>query len=215
MADATIKNIYSILEKQDFHAPVAELISIQTRSPEKILISTILSARTKDSTTALASKKLFSRISKIQDLTNLSLKELENLIYPVGFYKTKARHLKKLPPALKNFNNKVPETIEELLQLPGVGRKTANLVLATAFNKPAIAVDVHVNRTFNRLGIIRTKTPEQTEQELKNLIPKNLWRAANKLFVPFGQAICTPVSPHCSKCPIERYCRKICVKTSR
>jgi len=216
MKEASIEKIYEILKKQNLHAPVAELISIQTNSPEKVLIATILSARTKDATTAAASKILFSKVQKIQDLEKLSEIEIKKLIYPVGFYKTKARHLKQLPKTLREkFNNKLPDTIESLIQLPGVGRKTANLVRALGFNKPAIAVDVHVHRIFNRLGYVKTKTPLETEMELRKKLPKKYWEKINALFVAFGQTICKPVSPYCSRCQIKQYCNQIGVKRKR
>ena len=147
---------------------------------------------------------------------NLTLKEVETLIYPVGFYKTKARHLKQLPITLeKEFNNKIPETIEQLIQLPGVGRKTANLVRSIAFRKPAICVDVHVHRICNRLGYLKTKNPYETEMALRKKLPKKYWERINVLFVAFGQTICKPVSPFCSKCPVKQYCNQVGIKKSR
>src|SRR3989344_1223277 len=216
MKSVNISKVYEILKKQNLHAPVAELIAVYTKDPEKILMSTILSARTKDEVTAAASKRLFSKVNKIHDLNRLSEKQIQELIYPVGFYKTKAYHLKQLPAILKEkFHGKIPETIPGLLQLPGVGRKTANLVLALAFHKPAICVDVHVNRIINRLGYVHTKTPLETEMALRKKLPMEYWEKINSLFVAFGQTICTPTSPHCSTCPIKQYCNKVGVKTSR
>lgn len=216
MPQPNIPKIYSLLKKQNLHAPVAELISIQTQNPEKVLLATILSARTKDETTAAASSRLFARVNKIQDLDKLSEKQIQQLIYPVGFYKTKAKHLKQLPSILKEkFNSKIPETIEELIQLPGVGRKTANLVRAVAFNKPAICVDIHVHRIMNRLGYVRTKKPYDTEMALRQKLPKQYWEKINALFVAFGQTICKPISPHCSRCPVRKYCKRVGVKASR
>jgi len=206
MKKEDISKIYSILKKQNIHAPVAELISIQTNSPEKVLLATILSSRTKDETTSKAAGRLFTKVHRIQDLERLSVKDIEKLIYPVGFYKTKARHLKQLPKAIKEkFSNKLPETIAGLIQLPGVGRKTANLVLSAGFNKPAIAVD----------GYIKTRNPYETEMILRKKLPKQYWGKINALFVAFGQTICRPVSPYCSRCPIKRYCKRIGVKSSR
>lgn len=211
-----IPKIYSILKKQNLHAPVAELISIRTNNPEKILLATILSARTKDETTAAASARLFSKIRSLNDLEIIPEKEIQQLIYPVGFYKTKAKHLKQLPKVLKEkFNSKIPETIEELIQLPGVGRKTANLVRAVAFNKPAICVDTHVHRIMNRLGYVKTRNPHETEMALRKKLPKQYWEKLNALFVAFGQTICTPVSPWCSRCPIRQYCKRRGVKKQR
>ena len=143
-------------------------------------------------------------------------KEIEKLIYPVGFYKTKAKHLKQLPIILKQeFNNKIPETIEELIKLPGVGRKTANLVVTIAFNKPGICVDTHVHKIMNRIGYIETKTPYETEMRLRDKLPKKYWKTINSILVAFGQNLCTPISPHCSNCPINKYCNRLGVKKSR
>ena len=157
MKKVDIDAIYKILKKEvePYNVPVVDLIEIQTKDPFKVLIATILSARTKDETTAKACEKLFSKIKSAEDLNNFSEKEIQRLIYPVGFYKTKAKYLKKLPRILKEeFGGKIPSEIDDLLKLPGVGRKTANLVRAVAFKKPAMAIDVHCHRIFNRLGYI-------------------------------------------------------------
>jgi endonuclease III len=204
MRSVNIDKIYSILKKEviDYKVPIVDLIQIQTKDPFKVLITTILSARTKDGTTSIAAKKLFI--------------EIEKLIYPVGFYKTKAKHLKQLPIILKQeFNNKIPETIEELIKLPGVGRKTANLVVTIAFNKPGICVDTHVHKIMNRIGYIETKTPYETEMRLRDKLPKKYWKTINSILVAFGQNLCTPISPHCSNCPINKYCNRLGVKKSR
>ena len=213
-----INEIYRILEKEvsKYKAPVIELVKAQTKSADKILVATILSSRTKDETTAKVSKRLFIKMDKISDLKKMSQSEIEKLIYPVGFYKEKAKNLKKLPLMLeKEFSGNIPRTIEELTMLPGVGRKTANLLLSSAFNIPAICVDVHVHRILNRIGYIRTKDPEETEMRLRKKIPETLWTKTNRIFVPYGQTICTPISPHCSKCKINNYCRKIAVGSRR
>ena len=173
-------------------------------------------ARTKDEVTSNAAKKLFVKVNKIKDLEKISRKELEKLIYPVGFYKTKAKNLKLLPKILKKeFNSIIPETIEELIKLPGVGRKTANLVVTIAFDKHAICVDTHVHRIMNRLGYIRTKTPHETEIILRKKLPRKYWKTINSILVAFGQNTCKPISPFCSKCPIYKECKRIKVKTSR
>lgn len=151
--------------------------------PYKTLVSTLLSSRTNDSTTLVASKRLFEKAPTLKDLRRLDSKEIEKLIYPVGFYKTKAIHLKKLSQMI----NKVPNTREELMALPGVGRKTANLVLNRAFKIPAIAVDTHVHRITNLLGWVKTKTPEQTEKELIRTLPKKYWPDTNRFFVSIGR----------------------------
>ncbi len=212
-----IDKVYKILKKEvvNYDVPVVDIIQVQTKNSFKVLLTTILSARTKDEVTHLAAKKLFTEVEKIKDLEKISKKELEKLIYPVGFYKTKAKNLKLLPKALKEFNNKIPETVEELIKLPGVGRKTANLVVAVAFDKHAICVDTHVHRIMNRLGYIKTKTPHETEMRLRKKLPKEYWKSINSILVAFGQNTCTPLSPFCSRCPVYKECKKIKVKTSR
>ena len=152
-------------------------------SPYKTLISTLMSARTNDSTTLLAAKRLFAKAKNLDQLDRLDIRSIEKLIYPVGFYKTKAKHLKRLASMI----DKVPDTREELMKLPGVGRKTANLVLNRAFHILAIAVDTHVHRISNLLGWVHTKTPEQTEKELMKVLPKKYWPDINRLFVSIGR----------------------------
>lgn len=194
--------------------PVVELIQIQTNDPFKVLITTILSARTKDETTARVAKKLFSKVKNVNDFRKLSIVEIEQLIYPAGFYHEKAKKLKSLPDILQeNFNGIIPQTVEELIELPGVGRKTANLVVAIAFNKPAICVDVHVHRINNRLGYLSTKNPLETEMTLRKHLPEKYWITYNSCFVSFGQNTCKPINPLCNQCPIARYCAHIDVKS--
>ena len=188
-------------------APIMDLVAAQTRDPFRILVGTILSARTQDATTAVAVEKLFNRVKTPAQLAALSEAEIEALIFPVGFYHTKAKHLKQLPAALeKNFNGRVPDEIDELCTLPGVGRKTANLVRALAFGKPAICVDVHVHRISNRLGLVKTKTPLETEMALREKLPPKYWIDWNSHLVAFGQTCCRPVRPRCAECPIARWC---------
>ena len=211
-----INKIYRILEKQfkSYPAPVVDLIEAQTKDSFKILVTTILSARTKDQTTSMVVQRLFKNIHKPDDLNRYSEGDLADLIYPVGFFRIKAKHLKKLPKILKEeFNNKVPEEIDELVMLPGVGRKTANLVRAIAFKKPAICVDVHVHRISNRLGYVKTKTPFETEMALRNKLPEKYWIMFNSYLVAFGQNHCTPRNPKCSTCPLYNECERIGVKT--
>lgn len=213
-----IDSVYSILKKEtkNYKVPVVDLVEIQTKDPFKVLLATILSARTKDETTLKAVKKLFPKVKKPSDLEKLSKKEIEKLIYPVGFYHNKAEHLKKFPLVLKReFNNVIPSTVEELVKLPGVGRKTANLVVAVAFNKPAICVDTHVHTITNRLGYVHTKNPLKTELQLRKRLPKKYWTTFNSILVAFGQNLCRPVSPFCSRCPINRYCNKVGVTIHR
>lgn len=186
--------------------PVVDLIAVQTQDPYKVLTATILSARTKDETTAAAAGRLFKKAPTISQLSELTVEEIEKLIYPVGFYKNKAKYLHKLPQSLQEFDNTVPDTIEELLTLPGVGRKTANLVRSVAFSKPAICVDTHVHRIMNIWQYVATSTPEQTEMALRKKLPQNHWMTVNSLLVAFGQSICKPVGPHCDICPIEKEC---------
>ena len=215
--DSNIQKIYSILEKEikKYDAPVIELVKVQHNDPFKILIATILSARTKDETTAKVCNKLFKKVKNFNDLKKIKEDELSKLIYPIGFYKTKAKNLKKLSIVIeKEFNNKIPETIEELILLPGVGRKTANLVVSVAFNKPAICVDVHVHRILNRIGYIKTKNPLETEMELRKKLHKKLWIKTNRIFVPYGQMLCKPINPLCSQCKIYNYCERNNVKKS-
>src|SRR3989338_1129413 len=213
-----IDAIYKILIKEvaNYNVPVVDLIQIQTNDPAKVLLATILSARTKDQTTVQACKKLFARIKKIDELEKFSIKEIEQLIYPVGFYHTKAKHLKDLPKVLREeFAGKIPETVEELIRLPGVGRKTANLVVAVGFQKPGMCVDVHVNRITNRLGYVKTKNPFETEKALRKKLPLKYWERINSMLVLFGQNTCTPISPWCSRCPIIQYCNRVGVESSR
>ena len=188
-------------------APIIDLVAAQTQDPFKVLVGTILSARTKDETTAEACGRLFQRVQSAADLRLVSLKELERLIFPVGFYHTKARHLKQLPGVLDaRFGGRIPQTVEELCELPGVGRKTANLVVVLGFDKPGICVDVHVHRICNRLGLLRTDTPFETEMALRSLLPLRYWKTWNSYLVAFGQTQCRPVNPHCATCPLRPHC---------
>lgn len=188
-------------------APVMDLVAAQTRDPFRILLGTILSARTQDATTAAACRRLFQRVQTPADLRRLSGTEIERLIYPVGFYRTKARMLARLPQVLdREFGGHVPDTIETLCRLPGVGRKTANLVVALGFRKPAICVDVHVHRICNRLGLVQTATPLETERKLREILPVRYWITWNAYLVAFGQTRCRPRIPKCADCPLQRWC---------
>ncbi|MBW1636026.1 MAG: exodeoxyribonuclease III [Deltaproteobacteria bacterium] len=199
-------------EVKDKDVPVVDLIAVQTRDPFKVLVATILSARTKDETTARASKKLFKRAPDRKALRLLTEDQIAKLIYPVGFYKNKAAYLTKLPAALEQFGEEVPDTIEELITLPGVGRKTANLVVSVAFGKPAICVDTHVHRILNIWNYVETDTPLKTEMALREKLPERHWIAINSLLVAFGQSICRPVSPHCDICNLADKCPRNGVK---
>ncbi|MFU2158059.1 endonuclease III domain-containing protein [Caldisericum sp. AR60] len=206
------------LEKfvKDLGVPVVTRIKEKEADPFKILIGTILSLRTKDETTEQAAKRLFEVIKTPHDLVKLSEEEIEKLIYPVGFYKRKAKQIKEIAWTLiQKYGGRVPNDLEELLKMKGVGRKTANLVITEAFDDYGICVDTHVHRISNRLGWVKTKTPEQTEMELRKILPKKYWKTINPILVTFGQNICKPVSPPCSKCPIKELCPKIGVTKSR
>ena len=192
-------------------APIIELIEAQTHDPFCVLVGTILSARTKDACTAGAVKRLFAtkrgELFRPEDLDRLPLGELEKLIYPVGFFRDKARHLKELPDVLRTkFGGVLPNTVEELCELPGVGRKTANLTVAVGFDLPAICVDVHVHRICNWLELVRTKKPVETEMKLREILPVRYWKTWNSHLVSFGQTRCDPVRPKCEGCPIARFC---------
>ncbi len=207
-----IPAVHKALKREyDKHdAPIIEFIQAQTGSPFKVLIATILSARTKDETTTQAVRKLFKVVQCPDDLRHVSLAELEKLIHPVGFFRVKAKHLKKLPDVLDlEFDGHIPDTIDELCRLPGVGRKTANLVVTVAFDKHGICVDVHVHRITNRLGLIQTQTPLETEMRLREILPKRYWKSWNRQLVSFGQTLCRPIRPHCARCPIADFCSRV------
>ena len=195
-------------EFKKHQAPIIELIEAQTKDPFKVLIGTILSARTKDACTAGAVRRLFSAGGGTPEgLEKLTVAEIEKLIHPVGFFRTKARHLKSLPGTLREkFGGILPRTVEELCELPGVGRKTANLTVAVGFNLPAICVDVHVHRICNWLKLIDTKTPLESEMALRRILPVKYWKTWNSHLVSFGQTRCDPVRPKCGGCPIARFC---------
>ena len=216
----TIKDIPAVDKalKKEFKAhaaPIIELIEAQTHDPFCVLVGTILSARTKDACTAGAVKRLFSAETqrrggkpfRPESLERLSVEEIEKLIYPVGFYHDKARHLKELPKVLKEkFGGVLPHTVEELCELPGVGRKTANLTVAVGFDLPAICVDVHVHRICNWLKLVKTSKPVETEMALRKILPVKYWKTWNSHLVSFGQTRCDPVRPKCDRCPIAKYC---------
>jgi len=203
-------------EKENWDVPVVSLMAQTGSDPFKILVSTLLSLRTKDKVTEEASKRLFQVVKSPEDLLELTEEEISNLIYPVGFYRRKAKNLKEIAKILvEKYGGSVPSTIEELLKLPGVGRKTANLVVTLGFGKPGICVDTHVHRIMNRLGYVKTKTPEETEFALREKLPKEYWIEINELLVALGQHICHPTSPKCSQCPISELCPKVGVNRRR
>ena len=214
----TVGNLLRVLRREApaWNAPILTLISEERKDPFLTLIGCILSLRTKDETTAAAAGRLFARAETPAAMLALSPRTLERLIYPAGFYRTKARVIRGIcRDLLEKFSGAVPDTIDELLKLKGVGRKTANLVVTEAFGKPGICVDTHVHRISNRWGLVRTKTPEKTEAALRAVLPRRHWIGYNAILVAFGQTICQPMSPWCSRCPIADACPRIEVTRSR
>lgn len=186
------------------------------QDPFIILISCLISLRAKDSLTLSVCLNLFSFARTPQDILDIRISDLEKMLYSLGCYSKKAQILHNVcRDLISRFNGQVPDNIVDLLSIHGVGRKTANLVLSEGFEIPAICVDVHVHRISNRLGLVKTKTPEETEFELMRIVPKKLWRDVNRLFVVFGQNICTPISPFCSICPLKNICPKVGIVKSR
>jgi len=218
MKDEDIHACVRILKREirRWQEPVVGVIAKGSRDPFHILISTVLSLRTKDLTTAEASTRLFCLAATPQAMLAMPLRAIERAIYPVGFYRTKSRHIRAIcHDLLARYDGQVPDDIDELLTLKGVGRKTANLVVTLGFCKPGICVDIHVHRISNRWGYIRTTTPAQSEAALRRKLPKPYWMIYNDLLVPFGQNLCTPLSPHCSQCKLAAYCEKVGVTKSR
>ncbi len=196
--------------------PIVTMMAASASDPFKILIATVLSLRTRDETTAPAAERLFKRAGSAGKMLDLDENEIIELIYPVGFYRQKARQVLKICQILiQQYAGKVPAGLEELLQLPGVGRKTANLVVAKGFGKAAICVDTHVHRISNRWGYVKTKTPDETEQVLRKKLPKEHWIEINDLLVAYGQGLCMPISPWCSKCVVAEFCARVGVKSKR
>jgi endonuclease-3 len=206
-----ISQIIKILRKavRNLPTPSVTLVGKKWKSPFLVLISCILSLRTKDQTTLKASERLFALADNPSTMMKLEVEEISSAIYPVGFYHTKARSIKMICRDLvEKFHGQVPDEIDILLTLHGVGRKTANLVLTEGFGKLAICVDTHVHRISNRLGYVRTKTPEETEMSLRKKLPKEFWIEYNALLVVWGQNVCRPISPLCSQCPVAALCPK-------
>lgn len=218
MRDGDIHAVLRILRRDvaRWQEPVVGVVARESRDPFRILIACILSLRTRDQTTAEASRRLFSLASDPASMRALPVRRIERAIYPVGFYRNKAKQLKQIcARLLTEYGGRVPNSIDQLLTLPGVGRKTANLVVTIGYGKPGICVDTHVHRISNRWGYIRTKTPEQSEETLRRKLPPRYWITFNDLLVPFGQNICQPISPHCSRCNVARYCQRVGVAKSR
>jgi endonuclease-3 len=184
--------------------------------PFRVLIACLLSLRTQDTTTAPAAARLFALADTPAAMLRLTARQIERAIYPVGFYRTKARVILDLcRDLLERFGGRVPADLDALLTLKGVGRKTANLVVTLGFNAPGICVDTHVHRISNRLGYVRTRTPDETEMALRAKLPRRFWIGYNDLLVTFGQNVCAPVSPKCSACPVRALCRRVGVTTAR
>jgi endonuclease-3 len=203
--------------KERYQDKTSALMDVSTRKdPFLTLISCLLSLRTKDEVTAKASERLFALAKTSEEMLNLKKEEIEAAIYPVGFYKRKAEQILEICRVLVDkYDSRVPDELEELLKLKGVGRKTANIVITMGYNKPGIAVDTHVHRISNRLGLVETKNPNQTEFALRKTLPKQYWIVFNNLLVMHGKAVCTPISPKCSICQITEYCKRVGVTRYR
>jgi endonuclease-3 len=204
-------------EIRQWEEPVVGVVARESnRDPFRILISCLLSLRTKDKTTREASARLFALAHQPATMLTLPLRKIEHAIYPAGFYRTKAKSIHAICRRLLDvYGGIVPDSIEELITLSGVGRKTANLVVTVGYGKPGICVDIHVHRISNRWGYVRTKTPEETEQALRRKLASTHWITFNDLLVPYGQNLCQPVSPFCSKCKLIEYCDRVGVTRSR
>jgi endonuclease III len=211
------ENIFAVLrETAGNDAPSVSQVMRERPDPFSVLVSTIISLRTKDAVTVTSSRRLLSRAADPAAILALSEDEIGRLIYPAGFYKTKARTLRTIASILiERYGGKVPGTSEELLALPGVGRKTTNLVLSEAFGVDAICVDTHVHRISNRNGWVKSRDPEGTEYGLMDVLPVRYWREINPLLVLYGQRVCTPQSPHCSSCSLSPWCARVGVEKSR
>jgi len=213
---ANIEKLVQVL-KERYQDKTSALMDVSTRKdPFITLISCLLSLRTRDEVTARASERLFALAKTPEEMLNLKKEEIAAAIYPVGFYKRKAEQISDICRVLvEKYDSHVPDNLEELLKLRGVGRKTANIVITMGYNKPGIAVDTHVHRISNRLGLVETKSPNQTEFALRKTLPKQYWIVFNDLLVMHGKTICTPISPKCSICPITEYCKRIGVTRYR
>lgn len=203
-------------EYKHWDAPVITLMSHAGASPYQVLISTLLSLRTKDEVTAEAAKRLFALAKEPETMLALDVDTIARAIYPVGFYPTKAKRILEISRMiLDTFDGVVPDEIDPLLTLPGVGRKTANLVLVEGYKKDAICVDTHVHRISNRIGYVKTPNPDKTEMVLRQKLPLKYWISYNEILVAFGQLLCRPISPFCSTCPVEAMCPRIGVTKTR
>ena len=217
MKSKNISQVMKILEKHFNHKERTTLNRMRQKpNAFKILISCLLSLRTKDKNTEASSRKLFAVADTPKKIIKLPIRKLEKLIFSSGHYKKKARTLKYVSKVLiKKYKGKVPDNKQELLNIKGIGPKTANIVLAFAYAQDVLPIDTHCHRIPNRLGWVKTKKPEQTEKQLEKILPKKYWNEFNGIFVLFGKTICQPISPWCSKCPIIKYCEMIDIKRSR
>jgi len=219
MQDSDIHEVIDILQEAIKQWPETTLgqVADQTRSaPFRILVGTVLSLRTKDETTAEACKRLFFLADAPETMVSLSEETIDNAIYPVGFHTTKAKNILAICRILiDEYNSRVPDEIDTLVTLPGVGRKTANLVVTLGYDKPGICVDTHVHRISNRWGYVNTKNPEKTESALREKLPQKYWIGYNDLLVIYGQNLCKPVSPFCSRCRLSSYCNRVDVEKYR
>ncbi len=202
--------------RRQWNPTALAVVARQSRDPFRVLVACLLSLRTQDTTTGPAAARLFALADTPAAMLRLSERRIARTIYPVGFYRTKARVIRRVSRLLlERFGGRVPDDLDTLLTLPGVGRKTANLVVTMGYGKPGICVDTHVHRISNRLGYVRTRTPEQTEAALRARLPRRYWIGYNDLLVAFGQNVCTPVSPRCSVCPVRAWCRRVGVTVWR
>jgi endonuclease III len=213
-----ISNVMEILESKYVSKTQLTIrrTSTESKSPFKVLVSCLLSLRTTDANTKRASERLFSVVNTFEELVEISTEELEKLIFSSGHYHKKARTLKHVSKdILQRFNGEVPATREKLMSIKGIGPKTANIVLAFAYDQEVLPIDTHCHRIPNRFGWIKTKTPEKTEMELYKILPKHYWKEFNTVIILFGKDICKSISPWCSKCPVKNYCKRIGVARSR
>lgn len=219
MRDEDIHNAVAILREEvgQWHDTALSMVAAQTRQdPFRILIGTVLSLRTQDKTTAKACERLFALAANPHDMRRLSEDVIDRAIYPVGFHITKARNIRDICAILiERYGGAVPDDLDTLLTLPGVGRKTANLVITVGYDKPGICVDTHVHRISNRWGYVSTDSPEKTEFALRAKLPPEYWIGINDLLVSYGQNLCKPISPHCSRCRLTPFCARIGVDKSR
>jgi len=218
MNNSDIHAVMAILRQttREWSAPFVSKLARQSREPFRVLISTMLSLRTKDAVTAAASERLFALAVTPQDMLKLSASQIEKTIYPVGFYRNKARNILLVCQELiDRHKGQVPDDLNILIAMPGVGRKTANLVITQGFNKPGICVDTHVHRITNRWGYVKTELPDQTEMALREKLPPEYWIELNDHLVLYGQRVCHPTSPICTQCPLAEYCAHVGVERNR